>query len=131
MSMYMNPVGIAAFLVMAVNTVLVLYQIYAALTGKDVQSVPWYRSVDAILLVTFLLLFVTFLESSYGVMRITQAFAANPAGSARDLVAEMVFLFAPLCINITVASLFLVAWFVLRRLLRRIPAEILPDLLAE
>ncbi|MBN1290551.1 MAG: hypothetical protein JXB48_01840 [Candidatus Latescibacteria bacterium] len=113
--LFESPFGMINIMLIVLNLVISLYYLARLMpVSKSEQLSGMDFGINVILLISFCIFFITFLNQFYDIIRVIKSVAVAGTGDPRVVRAGMIEIMVSFTFNLTCGSFFLIVWFVLR-----------------
>ena len=111
----LGPFGMLTVILGFINLVISLrYAIELLILGRINRLKGMDSGIDSILLVTFVMLFLTFIDPIFDMIRAYSSVAVAGTGDPKVMLAGLIQFFLPMVFSLVLCSFFFIVWFILR-----------------
>jgi hypothetical protein len=117
----LGPFGMLTVILGFINMVISLrYAVELLILGRTDRIKGMDRGIDSILLVTFVMLFCTFIDPIFDTIRAYSSVAVASSGDPKVVLAGLIQFFLPMIFSLLLCSFFFIVWFILRARYRQL-----------
>lgn len=115
MAFLSGPFFILNGILIVVNLTLAVINLFKLLSRKSSEKLAGMdRGINCILLICFIMIFFTYMDPIFGLIRANFSIASAGTGDPRVILSGIVKFLLPMNINLAFCSFFLIVWFLLR-----------------